>query len=100
MYVFQKKKESVSTIYVIVTPRNECSNRNSPKFIALCCKKTNSIELLELLLLFEVFEIQVELANLPDIFGCLTSVIWPFIHTAFPFGSCLYCANISPIKDG
>ena len=31
--------------------------------------------------------------------GYLTSVIWPFILTAFHFGSCLYYANISHFKD-
>ena len=31
---------------------------------------------------------------------CLTSLIWPFTLTAFTFGSCLYCANVSYFKDG
>ena len=26
--------------------------------------------------------------------------IWPVILTAFPFGSCLYCANVCHFKDG
>ena len=31
---------------------------------------------------------------------CLTSVIWLFILTAFTFGSCLCCVNVSHYKDG
>ena len=30
----------------------------------------------------------------------LTSVNWPFTLSAFTFGSCLYCANVSYCKDG
>ena len=30
----------------------------------------------------------------------LTSVIWPFTLTAYTFGSCLYCANVSHYMDG
>ena len=29
----------------------------------------------------------------------LTSVIWPFTHTAFTFGSCLCGANLSHLRD-
>ena len=32
--------------------------------------------------------------------SCLTSVIWPFTLTAFTFGSCLYCANVTSYKGG
>ena len=32
--------------------------------------------------------------------GCLTSVIWSFTLTAFPFGPCLHYANVSHFKDG
>ena len=70
------------------------------------------------------FEIPVELVNLPDLLnisaklkkncgcqtvthlvikhasGCLTSVIWPFILTAFTFRSCLHCVKVSQYKDG
>ena len=31
---------------------------------------------------------------------CLTSVIWQFTLTAFTFGSCLYCANVSHKRMG